>query len=305
MATWTIDGPRRMDLDDITRLHVHVVGGAVNVVGIDRASRLEVTRVDGRPSTVRHDTGLLNIGYDWAAFQRGRCLAWLRSWQRPKCAEVTVAVPRGCAVEVRTIAAPVVVSGVRAPVTVRTISAKVALADLSQHVHAETVSGRVEAQGLTGEVWVHTVSGALTLAVGSGTVHAETISGSVTLDHIDAGAGDDLRVTTVSGAVRMRLPWDADVVARLHSVGGDVTSAFPELRDEGTRLVHGVLGSGSGRVWVKTTSGDIALLRRDPAGSAAPDGDRTSHKGPAPDAPPAQAEPTGPAGGGPRDVGSG
>jgi hypothetical protein len=235
MATWTIDGPRRIDLDDVARLHVRLLGGRLNVVGGDAPARLEVTRVERRPLTVTHDAGLLQVGYDPEAFETSWYRRLLRPGRQPKRADVTVVVPRRCAVDVLAVSAPVVVSGVRAPVTVRTIGSSITLADLPSYAYAESVSGRVEARGPSGELWV----------------------------------------TTVSGAVRMRLPADADAVARLHSISGEVTTAFPELRYDGLpgmRLWHGRVGGGAGRVWAKTTSGRITLLRGQPAGADAGEG---------------------------------
>jgi hypothetical protein len=275
MATWTIDGPRRIDLDDVARLHVRLLGGRLNVVGGDAPARLEVTRVERRPLTVTHDAGLLQVGYDPEAFETSWYRRLLRPGRQPKRADVTVVVPRRCAVDVLAVSAPVVVSGVRAPVTVRTIGSSITLADLPSYAYAESVSGGVEARGPSGELWVNTVSGAVTLVEGCGAVHAETVSGSVTLDLAVAGEDEDVRVTTVSGAVRMRLPADADAVARLHSISGEVTTAFPELRYDGLpgmRLWHGRIGGGAGRVWAKTTSGRITLLRGQPAGADAGEG---------------------------------
>ena len=98
------------------------------------------------------------------------------------------------------------------------------------------------------------------------TVGARTISGTVTLDVSTPGAGD-IRVTTVSGDVTIRLPQASDLQVQVQSTSGQVASAFDELHREGQpalRSIRGRLGAGTGRLQASTTSGHVALLRREP-----------------------------------------
>jgi len=148
----------------------------------------------------------------------------------------------------------------------RTISGEITLAGCSGQVEAQTVSGVVQAHGVAGDLWAHTVSGDLTLVEGGGTVGARTISGTVTLDVSTPGAGD-IRVTTVSGDVTIRLPQASDLQVQVQSTSGQVASAFDELHREGQpalRSIRGRLGAGTGRLQASTTSGHVALLRREP-----------------------------------------
>jgi DUF4097 and DUF4098 domain-containing protein YvlB len=83
---------------------------------------------------------------------------------------------------------------------------------------------------------------------------------------LDAAPVSDVRLTSVSGDVTIRLPQASDLQVQLQSTSGQVASAFDELHREGRpalRTVRGRLGTGSGRLRASTTSGHVALLRRE------------------------------------------
>ena len=268
MTSWTIDGPRELTVEPVRRVLVRTVRGSVNVVGSDAGRpRLEVTEVQGRPLRVRHEAGSLVVTHDGPWWWPGGMGGWLllRRWT-PR-AVISLAVPRDCPVEVHATAASVVVSGLRQRVAVHDISGDVTLAGLGGEVRAKTVAGTVEAEGIAGDLRLDTVSGDLTVLEGpGGTVHAQTVSGGITLD-LRAAEGSDIRLTSVSGDVTIRLPHRPDLQVQLHSTSGQIASAFADLRRQdlpGMRVVQGALGGGVGRLWANTTSGHVALLRREP-----------------------------------------
>jgi len=265
MATWTIEEPQQLTFDEVRRLRVRTVRGSLSVVGTDDQARLEVTDIRGMPPTVRYDDGVLEVGYDdWS--QPG-FLSWLlgrRKWRRH--AVVSVAVPRDCPVDLGVVAAGVVVSGLRAEVRVRVMSGDITLAGLTGPVDAETVSGSVEAHAVAARLRMQTVSGDLTLVEGGGEVHARTVSGTVTCDLAAAGSGE-IRLSTVSGDLVVRMPDRSDLTVRLQTTSGQISSAFNALKRTGrpgVQVVEGLLGAGTGRLWANTTSGNVALLRREP-----------------------------------------
>jgi hypothetical protein len=264
MATWTIEGPQRLVFDQVQRLRVRTIRGNVSVVGIDDQPRLEVTDIRGKPPVVRYEGGELEVGYD--DWRRQGVLSWLLDrWKWRRHAVVAVAVPRDCRVDLGVASAGVVVSGLHAPVSVRVVSGDITLADLAGPVDAETVSGSVDAHAVADKLRMRTVSGDLTLVEGSGaTVHAQTVSGTVTCDVAAAAAGD-IRLSTVSGDVVIRMPDSSDLAVTLQTTSGQISSAFDQLRrsgGHGMQRLEGRLGAGSGRLWANTTSGHVALLRR-------------------------------------------
>ncbi|HKF85373.1 MAG TPA: DUF4097 family beta strand repeat-containing protein [Candidatus Limnocylindrales bacterium] len=164
----------------------------------------------------------------------------------------------------------------------------------SARLTSKTLSGDVEADGIRGESRWSTASGDLRLRVTGGSVTADSMSGDVT---IEADASVGVRVHSVSGDVRLAAPHldaldvsstsgDIRVAAAfgpgfghtISSVSGDVhlRSSSPirldtqtiagDVRATGAHHAEGgrgrrtiVVGDGSIRLGVRTTSGDIRL----------------------------------------------
>ncbi|MFD3917069.1 DUF4097 domain-containing protein [Streptomyces sp. NPDC058603] len=284
-STWEVAEPRKLTFDDpVTSLNVRVVNGTVNVVGTDEAvlneqggAHLEISQVEGPPLIVTRDGSTLTVAYEdlpWKGF-----LNWLDRKGRHRSAVVSVAVPAGTEVEVGVVGAGAVVSGVRGRTDVRGVSGDTTLVGLSGAVRADTVSGNVEAQAVTGELRFHSVSGDLTVVEGAGSsVRADSVSGDMVVDVDPTGEPTDIKLTTVSGGIAIRLPHPTDARVEVNTASGAVSNAFEDLRVSGQWGAHkitGTLGAGTGTLKATTVSGSIALLRRPPAedgpyGSPAP-----------------------------------
>lgn len=274
-CSWEIGEPRRIEFDDpVTELDVRVVNGTVNVVGTpDATTRVEVGKVEGPPLLVRREGGKLVLAYDdlpWNGF-----LKWLdrKGWRRE--VEVSVRVPAQVALSVGVVAASAVVSGVRGRTRVAGVSGSTTLVGLSGPVTAETVSGDVETQRLSGSLHFSTVSGDLTcIDASAGEIKADSVSGAMILDLCSprsarpprADAPADIRLSSVSGELALRLPDDADLTVDARTAGGAVSSAFDGLATGGwgDHRITGTLGAGRGVLHASNVSGGLALLRRPP-----------------------------------------
>ena len=113
MSEWSVAEPTKLTFDEpVSRLHVRIVNGTVNVVGTDEGSaRLEVSEIEGPPLIVTQQDGTLTVAYEdlpWKGF-----LKWLdrKGWRRS--AVVSLAVPADTRVEVGVVGAAAVVSGIR------------------------------------------------------------------------------------------------------------------------------------------------------------------------------------------------
>ena len=139
MATWTLDHPDKLSFDEVHRLLVEIVEGAVSVVGSDDRPTLEVSELSGEPLRVRHEDGALTIDYErpWRPWP----LAWLAGRGMRRKAVLTLAVPRDCQVELRVVSASLMVGGLHAPVEAHTVSGEITLTGLRGRVEAESVSG--------------------------------------------------------------------------------------------------------------------------------------------------------------------
>lgn len=265
MATWTIDEPGKVELDQgpVRRVLVKLVEGAVSVVGGDGPPALEVSQLEGEPLRVRQEDGTVTVDYErpW----RPGLVAWLTSRGRRK-AVLSLAVPRDCAVQLEVISASLVVGGLRAPVLAKTVSGEITLAGLGGAAEAETVSGAVQASAISGDLSAATVSGDLTVAEGGGSVRARTISGTIAMDLGPSGERD-IELSSVSGDLTVRLPEASDLEVKLRSTSGQVASAFEQVEHNhspGRHEARGRLGTGTGRLQATSTSGHVALLRRAP-----------------------------------------
>ena len=262
MATWTLEEPDKLGFDRVDRVLVRIVEGAVDVVGSDDQPTLELSELAGPPLRVQHQGGALTVDYQRPL--RLGPLGWLVGRGRRR-AVLSLAVPRDCRVELHTVAASAMVSGLRGPVLVESVSGEVTLAGLGGRADVETVSGSVEASGVAGDLSAKTVSGDLTMAEGGGgSVRARSVSGAVAVDLLASGERD-ISLSSVSGDLTVRLPATSDLQVKLQSTSGQVASAFEELehdRTPGRNAARGRLGAGTGRLRATTTSGHVALLRR-------------------------------------------
>ncbi|WP_162638661.1 DUF4097 family beta strand repeat-containing protein [Streptomyces bacillaris] len=273
----TVAEPQKLAFDDpVTALQVRVVGGTVNVVGTDEpGARLEVSAVEGPPLLVTYENGRLTVAYEDLPWQD--LLRWLDPGGRRRSAVVSLTVPAAASVEVGVVGAGAVVSGIEGRTDVRGVTGDITLVGLSGAVRGDSVSGSLEAQGVTGDLRFHSVAGDLTVVDGAGTsVRAESISGDMVLDvEPSAAASDrptDIRLTTVSGEIAIRLPHPADARVEANTASGAVSNAFEDLRvggQWGAKKITGTLGAGTGTLKATTVSGSIALLRRPPAEEAA------------------------------------
>lgn len=272
MSEWSVAEPRKLTFDAlVSTLQVRIAGGTVNVMGVEEGpARLEVSDIEGPPLLVTHENGTLTVGYEDLTWQGFTKLLDRKSWRRS--AVVSLAVPADAKVEVGTVGAGAVISGVRGPAVVRGVTGDTALVGLSGPVQANTVSGNLEAQSVTGELRFTSVSGDLTVVEGSGpAVRADSVSGSMIVD-LDPEGPTDVHLTSVSGEIAIRLPHPADAEVEANTASGRISNAFEGLRVHGQWGAHkitGRLGAGTGRLRATTVSGAIALLRR-PDGS--PDG---------------------------------
>lgn len=287
-TSWEIAEPQKFAFDEpVSSLQVRIVNGMVNVVGTAESSaRLEVSEVKGLPLRVTHRDGALTVAYEdlpWKGF-----LKWLDRKSRQRHAVVSLAVPSGTTVEVGTVTATATISGIDGRTGVKGVSGDTTLLGLSGSVRAETVSGGVEAQAVTGDLRFTSVSGDLTVIAAGPSVRAESVSGDMIVDLDAAGGATDVRLTSVSGEIAMRLPHPADALVQADTTSGTVSNAFEDLRvggDWGTKRITGRLGAGTGTLKATTVSGAIALLRRPQTEAYAPDG-----SGLAPGAPDTQAD---------------
>jgi hypothetical protein len=226
-----------------------------------------VSRINGAPLRVSLEDGVLTIGHEELSWEG------LLDWLRPAghSASITVTVPADCPVQLGVVSASAMVSGLARGASVKGVSSEICLDGVTGDVSANTVSGTLEARDIDGAVHFKSISGDLTVAGGTlRRMTADTVSGDIAAD-IRIADSADLKMTTISGKVMLRVPADSDARVRLRSTSGQVRSEFTTLRpamSPASHSVSGSLGAGSGNVTVNSVSGPITLLRRAPSPAA-------------------------------------
>jgi DUF4097 and DUF4098 domain-containing protein YvlB len=264
-------------------------GGAVTVS--DVAGRVQVTGWD-RPEV--QVTGKLGSGVERLdVLRQGNrvevkvILPRFSLPTRSGEAELQVQVPRASSLEVATVSADVSVGGVQGELEFRSVSGDIAAGLGSSPVEIKSVSGDVTLRGAgrPGKLRVSTVSGDLKLEQVAGSLEVISVSGDV---RARLGAMTSLRVRTTSGDMNLAAGFDRGASFDLESVSGDVQVAAPgpvgfaleaesfsgdvsscfgarATRDRdgapNSRL-EATRGDGSGRLRIKTMSGDVQVCDR-------------------------------------------
>ncbi|HSJ90708.1 MAG TPA: DUF4097 family beta strand repeat-containing protein [Ilumatobacter sp.] len=194
-----------------------------------------------------------------------------RSRWRGRSARMTIDVPRGAGVEIRTASADVTLAGELGVTRVRTASGNVRAAEVAE-LDVSTASGDIRVHGVGNDTSAASVSGALEVTEIGGRLAATTASGDVRVRRLMG----DLEIGTTSGDVR--IDHFGGSSASIRSVSGDVELGLPSgIRVEPdlttvsgrTRLPDRATPTAGNpteprrtvRLLVKTVSGDITLGR--------------------------------------------
>lgn len=263
MATdsWVVDGPQVIEVDDVSRLRVGLVGGRADVVVHDESVvRVEVHAVRGRPLEVTYREGELRLGYQFTLGGWEQFLDTLTHFRGTDRADVTIVVPAHVAVRLGTVSGEGLLAGVQEDSSVSTVSGSIVVDGTRGSLAARTVSGDIAVRAHTGSLALNTVSGELAASGDLTVVSAKSVSGRVTLD-VSSGTSS-VTATSVSGDVTLRLPAGKGVRVTGQSVSGRVVVDDQEYGGRpGTRNVDVASGDGTCHVQVTTVSGNLTVLR--------------------------------------------
>jgi hypothetical protein len=265
MATdsWVVDGPQVIEVDDVDRLRIGLVGGRADVVVHDEpVVRIEMFRIDGRPLEVTYRDGELRLGYSFTLGAWEQFLDSLRHFGGGDRADVHVAVPAHVAVRLGTVSAEGLLAGVQEDSSVSTVSGAVVVDGTRGALAAKTVSGDLAVRGHTGALSLNSVSGEIAASGEVSVVSAKTVSGRLTLDV--SSQTSSVSATSVSGDVTLRLPEGKGLAVKGHSVSGRLVVDGQEYGGgtPGQRNVDLRTGDGTCHVQVNTVSGNLTVLRR-------------------------------------------
>lgn len=256
-----------LSLGDPRRLTVSLGEGDVVIVGDDGSPTLTATRCQGMPIAVKTDHRGTYVGHDSGA----GILTWANRVSRHPKADVRITVPRDCVVNVETAGGTLTVSGLLGKVVAKVGKGHLTLGDLSGPVEASLRSGDVEASRLGAGLVVHTGSGSVTVdRIRGPRVHVNSSKGDINVDLFLEGV-PDISLNTAKGDVIARVGPLRDAGVHVSSATGDVTVDVPGLVSDGVDghgTLQGKVGSGKGRIRLRSSSGRAALLTRSAGGES-------------------------------------
>lgn len=254
---------RVIDIEHASRLKIGLVGGQVDIIAHDEPGiRIEVHDVTVKDLRVESDGTQIEIDHPqigWDNF-----LEVFRNFGAggPK-AEISVAVPRGIALNLGVVSAGALVSGLTEDARLNTVSGEIIVDTHSGDLNVNTVSGDVHVRELSGSATANTVSGgvAVTGAVRKATV--DSVSGSMLIDA--SGPVNTVSLNSVAGDATVRLDEGLASNYVTRTMSGRVTVDGVARGSSGPSNFTGQRGDLAGSfadVRVNTVSGDITVLRR-------------------------------------------
>ncbi len=259
---WKVEDELSIDLSDVDRVVVRVVAGEVTVTA-GSVAHIDVRREGGADVTVELSNGTLFVTQpepDLAPI--GRFFKLVTENRRHRCT-VAITAPPGAEIELTTVSADVVASGFDGGSKIKTVSGDITLLSLKNEVSVMTVSGDIEAKDIAAGLKLKSVSGDITIVDGACRwVDAKSVSGDVLLD-LDLDPTGTYDVSTVSGDVAVRTTTEPNVSVDATSVSGSLVTDFGLHWNAkpGRRNISETIGTGGARLWVKTVSGDLRVLR--------------------------------------------
>jgi DUF4097 and DUF4098 domain-containing protein YvlB len=126
-----------------------------------------------------------------------------------------------------------------------------------------SVSGSVEVRSVTGKLKASSVSGTVRVEDVSGVVNASSVSGNVEIDINHLEGPEDMKFSSVSGNVNVRIPSNLDADIEMSTLSGSLKTDFPiEVREEKYgpgRSARGRVGDGLRRLKMSSVSGSLSL----------------------------------------------
>lgn len=257
---------RVIDIENVTRLKIGLVGGQVDVIAHDDPGiRIEVHGVTTKDLRIEANDGEVEIDHPqlgWDNF-----LEVFRNFGSggPK-AEVSVAVPRSIALNLGVVSAGALVSGIRNDARLNTVSGDLIVDTLIGDLTVNSVSGDVQVRGLTGSINANSVSGDVAV---TGTIRRATVdivSGSTLVDA--AGDVNAINVNSVSGGTTVRLDESLAANYVVRSLSGRLLIDGVERGSSGINNYTGSTGELAGRfvdLRANSVSGGVTVLRRTPS----------------------------------------
>ncbi|NJC22864.1 hypothetical protein BJ994_001940 [Arthrobacter pigmenti] len=262
---WQIGSPQTLELDDVRSIKAGIIAGRVDILVHDEpVTRIEVSEVHGEPIDLTLNDGVLELVHTPGSARGG----WLGftgqivTGRTKEAAVISIAVPEGTAVALRTVSGDGLACGTR-ETTLDTVSGSIMADDTTGTLRVSTVSGEAIVRHHSGHLVAKTVSGEVTASGYCESIRTNSVSGGITLDLL--GDPGDLVAKTVSGDLTVRLSGEVGVDVSATSVSGSLTVNDQKFTARGNHT-HREAGSTGSVLTVRASSvsGDIAIFHHRP-----------------------------------------
>lgn len=238
----------RIEKDQVIRIDVNI--GDVLITGVP-GDRIEVLGSITRDATlsfaIEQDSAGLNI--------TARYPIRFFPPPAPNPIKLEVRIPTGYRVSIDTQNANITVQDYSGSLDIMSVAGNVLVSGLRGFASVKANRGNITIRTSHGELYALGNYGHLVLEDVHGQLSASTVMGTIRYDG-RPGSGDTIHLESDHGPVEINLANEPDLLVKVNSTSGDVTCMFPAL-ERNIRNCSGVLGSGGGRLDVRTVSGKI------------------------------------------------
>jgi hypothetical protein len=228
------------------------VDGVIRVTAIKRPNtgdekRTEIELTQEADGTVKAATHFPDGGWAWMF------------GSLPCDVDYVIKAPRQCSMRVNGVSSSALVDGFEGEINLNTVSGEITLRTLKGSIRIHAVSGDTDGESLSGTLEADTVSGDVLLKESSlGSIKGKSVSGDMRITSPLAEGPYDFK--SVSGDVRMIMPPETRCTGELHSLSGDLVSAFPTSGFSSNHGSQTILVQGGGvKVSLNSVSGDLSL----------------------------------------------
>jgi DUF4097 and DUF4098 domain-containing protein YvlB len=288
--TLTVSGPIRLELGNASG-NVSITGSADNKVHVHaevRSSGMGFDRPQKRLDDIMNNPPVEQKG---DTIRVGKDLNHIRNVS----ISYVIEVPHDTEVSTQVASGSQTITNVRGPVKaeaasgsirvdhidrqtqLNTLSGSIDAQNLGDDLRAQSASGSVTAANIKGDVRISALTGTTQVSGPGGRVDADTASGTVEVQgatrdvkaHAVSGRVDvqgnpsessywDLKTT--SGVVQLGVPPSANFHLSAEAVSGQIKTDVPiVIEEQGKHSLRARMGSGGGRIEVRTISGEIRV----------------------------------------------
>ena len=172
-------------------------------------------------------------------------------------AHLNLQVPAGIFMKITSYAAAIAVHDYSGSINISSVAGDISVNHVSGPLSLISNRGNISVENSKGEFHLDGNYGQLSLLNSSGVIHATTIVGTISFRGKIAG-GDNVSLETDHGAIGIQAGDDSNASVQINTTSGVVVCSMTGVYYEGQKC-GGSLGSGQGKLQVRTVSGTVTL----------------------------------------------